>query len=57
MEGRGKLNRGNEENGTICVCPDVPRPEIAWMAKHRFPHDESLAAKKEIVVEDIQRHL
>jgi hypothetical protein len=35
----------------------VPRPEIAWMAKHRFPHDESLAAKKEIVVEDIQRHL
>jgi hypothetical protein len=40
------------------VCPDVPRPEIAaWMAKHRFPPDESLAAKNEIIVEDIHRHL
>jgi hypothetical protein len=24
-----KVQLSNGENGTICVCPDVPRPKIA----------------------------
>ena len=55
-EEKDQLSDG--ENGAICVWLDVPRPEIAaWMVKHHFPQDESLAAKNEIVVEDIHRHL